>query len=280
MTDRYLEIKKRILDFAENNCNIKAVVAIGSSTRSEVKADEFSDLDLIIATENTDEWLYGDIPNKFGDVKISFVEPTLGGGNERRILYDNSLDVDMIVFTPEQFTNAINEGVAGWVCNRGYTVLYDTMNFEKLMSDNIIHEIKREVMTENEYTNMVNNFCFHVVWASKKVLRGELWTAKMCIDSYLKNHLLRLIEAYTISKYKTDVWHDGRFLDRWADDSIKEVLTKCFAHYEKDDMISALCETYKLFSRLSKEMAEICCYIFPETAVNYAGELFSEYFDK
>jgi len=280
MIDRYFEIKKRILDFAEKDDTVKAVVAIGSSTRSEVKADEFSDLDLIIATENTEEWLYGDIPNKFGDVKISFVEPTLGGGKERRILYDNSLDVDLIVLTPELFINAINEGVAGWVCNRGYTILYDTMNFESLMSDNIIHEIKREVMSENEYINLVNDFCFHVVWASKKILRGELWTAKMCIDAYLKNHLLKLIEAYTISKYKTDVWHDGRFLDRWADDSIKKVLTKCFAHYEKDDMISALYETYKLFSRLSKETAEICGYIFPETAVNYAGELFSEYFDK
>ena len=35
------------------------------------------------------------MPVKLGNVKISFVEMTLGGGKERRILYDGALDVDM-----------------------------------------------------------------------------------------------------------------------------------------------------------------------------------------
>ena len=68
---------------------------------------EYSDLDVVIATDNTESWLYGDYPGKLGDVKISFVEPTLGGGKERRILYNGSLDVDMIIFTPLQFETAI-----------------------------------------------------------------------------------------------------------------------------------------------------------------------------
>lgn len=113
MQDRYAEIKARILELANVDEGIKAVIAIGSSTRSEVKADEYSDLDLIIAAEDTEKWLYGDIPERLGDMRISFVEPTLGGGKERRVLYKNALDVDMIVFTPEQLIAATKEGVAG-----------------------------------------------------------------------------------------------------------------------------------------------------------------------
>ena len=41
--DRYAEIKKKILHYAESDEEIKAVVAIGSSTRDTVLADEFLD---------------------------------------------------------------------------------------------------------------------------------------------------------------------------------------------------------------------------------------------
>ncbi len=278
MTDRYSEIKRRMLDIATADKSIKAIVAIGSSTRSEVKADEYSDLDLLIATDDTESWLYGNTPDKLGEIKISFVEDSLGGTKERRILYDNALDVDMIVFTPEQFKNVIKEGVAEWVCNRGYSVLYDTMDFGILLAENVSRKTNHNVLTESEYINIVNDFCFHIVWASKKILRGELWTAKMCIDAYLKNHLLKMIEMYSVCKYKTDVWHDGRFLDRWADDNIKNTLPKCFAHYEKEDMISALSETKALFTKTAKETAEIIGYHYPENAINYANYLLSEYF--
>ncbi len=278
MTDRYSDIKNRILNIANADNGIKAIIAIGSSTRSEVKADEYSDLDLLIATDDTESWLYGNIPEKLGNVKISFIENSLGGAKERRVLYENALDVDMIVFTPEQFTNAIKEGVAGWVCNRGYSVLYDTMDFESLLAENISHEIQHNGLTESEYINIVNDFCFHLVWASKKILRGELWTAKMCIDAYLKNHLLKMIEMYSVCKYNSDVWHDGRFLDRWVDEKITESLPKCFAHYDRADMISALSETKDLFTQLAKETAEISGYHYPETAVDYADCLLSEYF--
>lgn len=277
MIDRYTDIKNRILDIANADKGIKAIIAIGSSTRSAVKADEYSDLDLLIAADDVESWLYGNIPEQLGDVKISFVEDSLGGAKERRVLYENALDVDMIVFTPEQLTKAIKEGVAGWVCNRGYSVLYDTMGFEGLLAENVSHEIKHNGLTEAEYINMVNDFCFHTVWASKKILRGELWTAKMCIDAYLKNHLLRMIEMYSSRKYNADVWHDGRFLDRWADDRIKECLRKCFAHYDKTDMISALFETKALFVQLAKETAELSGYNYPETAINYADHMLTQY---
>ena len=280
MQDRYAQIKSRILELASADDGIKAVVAIGSSTRSEVKADEYSDLDLIIAAEDTEKWLYGDIPEQLGDVKISFVEPTLGGGMERRVLYKNALDVDMIVFTPEQLTTAAREGVAGWVCNRGYIVLYDTMGISDLLNEHVSHEVRYNELSEGEYKNLVNDFCFHVVWASKKILRGELWTAKMCIDAYLKNHLLKMLEMYTVNKYESDVWHDGRFLDRWADEQIRTSLPKCFAHYDREDMIAALAETKTLFAQTAKAVAEIKGYAYPDVAVSYADEVFEGYFGK
>lgn len=198
--DKYKKIKNRLYSFAEMDENIKAVVLIGSSTRDTVMADKYSDLDVIIATNNTEKWLYGDYPEQLGDIKISFVEPTLGDGKERRVLYEGALDVDMIIFTPDQFETAIKEGVASWVMNRGYKVMYDSAGYSELLLKYVSHKIPDNSISEPEFINMVNDFYFHTVWAVKKLFRGELWSAKMCIGAYLKNYLLKIIELYSISK--------------------------------------------------------------------------------
>ncbi len=245
--DRYFEIKKRLLSICISDDNVCAVIAIGSSVRNYSKADEYSDLDLILACKKPDEWLFGEQSAKLGKIKISFVEPTLGGGLERRILFDGSLDVDLIVFTPEQLETAIINGVASEVMNRGYSVLYDNIGITEIIDDNVEICVPHAVMTENEFINMVGDFWFHTIWSSKKILRGELWAAKMCIDSYLKNYLLKIIELYETSSKQSDVWHNGRFLEKWAGEEIIEALGACFAHYEKEDIVSALINTGNAF---------------------------------
>ena len=118
----------------------------------------------------------------------------------------------------------------------------------------------------------------HTVWASKKILRGELWTAKMCVDAYLKNYLLKIIEMCSESKNHVDVWHDGRFLDRWAEKEVLADLEKCFAHYDKKDIISALLSTEELFSRLASQTAAMKGYKYPKEAGDYDKVLLNGYF--
>jgi len=273
MPDKYSDIKKNILKYAIEDDDIKAIVAMGSYTRETVKADEFSDLDLFIATSNIEKWYSGEYPALLGNVSISFIEPTFGGGKEKRVIYDEDKDVDMIVLTPEQFASCIKEGIAGWVMNRGYNVIYDSMNCTDLLKEYVKPNVSKIDMSEEEFTNLVNDFYFHNIWAYKKLLRGEIWSAKMCIDAYLKNYLLRMIELYSVKvSGVSDTWHDGRFLDKWADKTICEQLTLCFGHYDKDDLKKALDETHNLFSKLAKETAENMRYPFPEKAQKCAKE--------
>ena len=264
--DKYFQIKSKILESANSDDDIKAIVAIGSSTRSEVKADEYSDLDIFIVTTNTEPWFSGEYPKKFGDVKISFIEDTLGGGKERRCIYDEDKDVDMILLTPEQFVAAIEEGVAQWVMNRGYEVLYDSMDFTSLLKEHISHSVTAPSMNKEEFLNMINDFYFHNIWAYKKLKRGEIWSAINCVDSYLRRYLLRSIELYCSKVNGLDVWHDGRFIDSWAGEEIISELKECFAHYDREDILRALIRMHELFSRLTRELAELEGYDYPEVA--------------
>lgn len=268
--DRYADIKKRLIECVNEDSDVKAIVAIGSTTREEVKADEYSDLDLIIVTTDVEKWYSGVYPTRLGDVSISFIEPTLGGGKERRCIYDEDKDVDMIIFTPEQFEEALREGVASWVMNRGYTVLYDVNGYEEMIKKYVISGHSNPNMTEEEFDNIVNDFYFHNIWASKKLKRGELWSAKMCVDAYLKNYLLKMIELYCYELENKDVWHDGRFIDRWAGSEITDELKKCFAHYEKQDVLNALIATNSLFEEITRKIAAKKGYVYPDVAAKCA----------
>lgn len=268
--DRYVDIKKKMLECASQDEDIKAIIAIGSSTRDEVKADEYSDLDLFIVCENTDAWYSGEYPKKFGDVKISFVEPTLGGGKERRCIYDEDRDVDMIIVTQSQFAEALRAGIASWVMNRGYDVLYDAIDVEKDIAKYVQKGHSTPNMSADEFENMVNDFFFHNIWAGKKLLRGELWAAKMCVDAYLKRYLLQAIELYCYELEGKDVWHDGRFIDTWAGEHITQELRNCFAHYEKSDVWEALKSTNRLFEEVTRAFAERKGYVYPDQAAKCA----------
>lgn len=272
MRDRFIDIEEKIIEYAQKDEDIKTVIAIGSSTRDEVKADEYSDLDLIIVSENVDRWYSGEYPNLLGDVKISFIEPTLGGGKERRCIYDEYRDVDMIIFTPSQFDEALKTGVASWVMNRGYEILYDANTFEKEIDIYVKKGHSNPNMSAPEFENMLNDFYFHNIWACKKLQRGELWSAKMCVDAYLKNYLLKAIELYCYELEGKDVWHDGRFIDKWAGEHITNQLNKCFAHYEKEDILKALKATNSLFEKLTREVAASSGYVYPDEAANCADE--------
>lgn len=271
MPDRYADIKNKLCELAEKDEDIRAVIAIGSYTRKDSPADQFSDLDLIIVTTVPESWYSGEYPAKLGEVGISFIEPTLGGGAERRCIYGADRDVDMIIFTPEQFGKALTDGVAEWVMDRGYELLCDKEDYTIWIPRYVSTKVSREVMSADEFVNLVNDFYFHNIWAYKKLKRGEMWSAVMCINGYLKERLLKIIEQYHMCIYDCDVWHDGRFLDRWADPYVVEDLEECFARYYYPDCVSALEATHTLFARLAHELAEKMGYPYPKGAEKCAA---------
>lgn len=275
MVDRYHEIKQRLLAIAEKEPELLAVTVIGSSAREYEKADVYSDLDLLLICRNPADWLHGNLPKELGEIKISFVEPTFGGGMERRVLYDGALDVDLIVLTPEQLENAFQSGAASQVLSRGYAVVYDRIGISEILKSKLSDPALHRQMTEAEFINTVNDFWFHAVWSAKKLLRGELWTAKMCVDAYMKGLLLKIMELRSCSQ--TDVWHNGRFLEQWAGADALAALGGCFAHYDREDLLAALLHTGKLFGELARAAAHNWHYAYPLEAERYALSLLTAY---
>jgi len=272
MTSNFQVIVDNFVRWGEACNNLCAALIIGSQARTDHQADEYSDLDIIMIVDNpiyflsSDQWL-----RNIGDYHISFVENTIDGGKERRVLFDNALDVDFVMI-PTSNINALNDGDAAKILEHGYHILIDKIGLQAKITSLDFVKPTLSLLTEKEFVNIVNDFWYHSVWTTKKLKRGELWTAKFCMDSFMKWKLLSIIEYYAQAVHGADynTWHSGRFIEEWAEKWIIEKLSLCFSHYNKENIMSALLSTMDLFRAIAIKVAEKLCFQYPKEADEYA----------
>lgn len=283
--DRFADIRKSLLEFARQDEELHAVVVVGSTARTDHPADELSDLDLIIVTDDPEKWYSGAYPDRLGEVCISYLAKTVNGDPERRVLYKGFLDVDFVALTPEQCKAAILDESAYFLLGRGYQVLYDDSGVSDLIDPN--HNRKAQgtkpVPDEQSFVQMCQEYYFHTIWVVKKILRKEYWIAATCIDGWLKQPLLDVITLQAEQEGK-DTWHGGRFLDRWAAPAVTDMLRDCFGRYTQEDLIHALVSSTRLYTYVCRDICARNGYTFPETAeqtaMEFLQEKFGQLFDK
>jgi aminoglycoside 6-adenylyltransferase len=268
--NRYDELIGKLVSWAKISDDIKAIFIIGSYARTDHPADEYSDLDLVIVTDNPDyfimstQWL-----KNIGAYWVTFIERTATGeGKERRVLFDNALDVDFVIISQKEFEQIDADNEAQETLKRGFRVLIDKNGLAKTLPQLSVECRVYSPPTENEFVNLVNDFWYHTVWTTKKLQRKELWAAKFCLDNYMKGHLLRVIEWHThiTNGWDCDTWHNGRFLDIWAGQEITKELKNAFSHYNKNDIGCALIVTMNLFRALAIKVAIKMDFEYPYSA--------------
>ena len=263
-----------IVRFAETSDSVTALILIGSRARIAMKADAYSDIDLVLVVKDAQPFLSGDEWLKaIAPYHISFTEPTLEGQAERRVLFAGAQDVDFVIVNESAAEKTLDSGIAADIFARGARMLVNKQNLSLPPSP---PEARPAFAAagEAEFVNLVQDFWFHAIWTAKKLLRGEIWTAKNCADAYMKRKLLWMIEQHAHAARHTDrdTWYAGRFIERWADADVLEYLRTTYAHFDLPDIARALQETMELFRRLAKETAEALGYAYPADADAYAAD--------
>jgi len=254
--------------------NLQAIILFGSQARVDGKYDEFSDIDLLLIVNEvemfftSDEWL-----NKIGEFTVSFAEITCDDMKMRRVVFNNGLDADLVII-PSDKIGILKEGHTKEEIEIGYRVLIDKIGLEDKLPP--INTEKRfySAPKEHDFINSVNDFVFHVVWAAKKLKRGELWAAKYCVDNYMKWQLLSMIEHNTHAEkgINYNTWYHGKYMDEWANPNILQKLSACFSHYNEADIKRALFATIDLYHNLAVETAKLLCFEYPHAANKFAVE--------
>jgi aminoglycoside 6-adenylyltransferase len=264
---KYREIIENLVRWGAQDEKLKILMVIGSQARNEHKADDFSDLDIIMIVDEPEHFLFTNHwLEKIGVFHVSFIEETLAGQKERRIIFDNNLDVDFVILPQNIITSFFKNTDALNILKHGYNVLIDKIGITKEIPENLQGIHQYTFPTEWEFMNTVNDFWYHAVWSAKKINRGELWTAKFCVDSYMKWIILKNIEHYSKTKIglNQETWHNGRFIEEWAEPWIIDSLSECFSHYKKNDIKKALISTMELFRTITLKITGKLGFNYPK----------------
>ena len=271
----YENIMEKMVSYAIHSELIQVMLLFGSRARVKNIADKYSDYDIIFLVKdvdyflNTDQWL-----NQIEKYYISFQEPTAAYGQERRVFFGDARDVDFLFYDVRESESLVADSTIQAFLSRGYKILVDKIDFKGVLERNKSFEDIEMIFSEKEFINLANTFWFHSVWSVKKLLRGEIWSAKSCVDGYMKDLLRQMLEWYSkaVNSKEFDVWHDGRFLDRWVDENIKKQLKTAYGTYDAVDILRAMTNTMRIFSEVSSKTAAILNFDYSKDAETYAVE--------
>jgi aminoglycoside 6-adenylyltransferase len=251
-------IEAAVADWARTRDDVRAAVVVGSHARTDIPADRWSDLDVILIVDSPEPYAAdAGWVTEFGVPVLTFLEPTaVGDQRERRVLYESGEDVDFPLIPVSALDRLESSDNAADLLRRGFRMLVDEIGLEDRLRR--IAATTRTVAppTQPELTALVSDFWYHALWTAKKLRRGEVFTAIECLDGYMKAQLVTLLEWHARAiDPSVDTWHSGRFLERWADPGALSALEGAFAHYDLRDVARALWETVDLFQVLEEETA-------------------------
>jgi aminoglycoside 6-adenylyltransferase len=260
---------QRVARWAGARDDIRAAILIGSRARTDHPADEFSDIDVLLLVRDPEALLDdGKWPGELGEVAITFVEETpVPGIRERRALYQDGTDIDFAIIPVERVVEVGETGSD--TLARGYRVLVDKDG----LTDTFAAAKRRTPAGPpgaHEFAEAVSDFWYHTVWTSRKLARGEVFTAKGCLDEYTKTLVVRMLKWHAGGH---DTWHEGRFLEEWSDPRVLVELRDAYARYDADDVERALIATMDLVSWLARETAGRLGYAYAANEEQVARRL-------
>ncbi len=252
----YQTLTERFVRWADGEGDVRAVVQVGSRARTDRAADEWSDVDLIVAAHAPDQHLAeARFCGQIAPVWLSVLSRTAGNDPERLVLFEGGYAMDFVFVPAESLRRAADAGIVPDGFQRGCRVLLDKDQIAARLVPDHFDRPTRRSPEPGEYEAACDSFWYIAAYIAKQIRRGDPWLVKVR-DTNLKEVLLRMIEWHTLSRDAVDVWHMGRFMESWADPRVLGDVPATFGHYDLADSSAALLRAAALFEWLARETAE------------------------
>ena len=185
--------------------------------------------------------------SEFGAPVLTFLEPTaIGERVERRVLYEGGEDVDFPLVGASAWRELSIRGARSAVARLPAPPRRARCGGGARGADRAGR--RWPPTPQADFDQLASDFWYHALWTARKLRRGEVFTALGCLDGYLKARLVTLLEWHARAlDPSVDTWHEGRFLERWADPGALAALESAYAHYDVRDVARALWATIDLW---------------------------------
>jgi aminoglycoside 6-adenylyltransferase len=281
---KYTYLTKKMIDFAKESNDIRAVFIVGSKARDSKYNDRWSDIDYIVFTRKKDKflknenWIY-----KFGNPLTKIKQSTAGKDIEWSVSFDNGVDADF-VFTSSKITapfiravlflaHTIRKNVfkkilfqlnmGASLYRSGYVCIYDLDNIKKAINELLKIEPQKEVITSENMESRNTCFWHYVERVVRKYKRGEYYIVRSKINDLIHNYVYKLIEIAELNKNDgKKIWYDGKLFETWCDPETNELLSRIYAMETKDDIKQSIIIMIELYQELFERIYKYYCFEF------------------
>ncbi|MCY3781331.1 MAG: aminoglycoside 6-adenylyltransferase [Chloroflexi bacterium] len=244
---------EKVIDWADGEAAICAVVVTGSLARGDGSIDEYSDLDVQIITRDIkaysadDSWL-----DALGEVWIRF--PLNEDLPYRLVWFAGGYKVDFQFIAVDQVRAELDSGAMSDEYQRGYIVVLDKDGLYRDLPPSPRTFPSPPSPSADEVLATINEFWFEAIHVAQFIRRREFWVVKWR-DWTMKEDLLRLLEWHArATGDDVNTWLLGKRILDWADDEAFHAIKEIWTGWDAAESWRGLLTQLALFRRLSVEL--------------------------
>ncbi len=254
---------ENVIAWAQAEEPIRALVVTGSLARADGSADQYSDLDAQIITDDItrytgdDSWL-----DTLGEVWIRF--PLYQDVPYRLVWFADGIKVDFQFITIDSIRTIIKSATLSEEYQRGYQVLLDKDGLYRQLPPSPRRFPPAKPPSPEALHAAINEFWFEAIHVAQFIRRRQFWVVKFR-DWTMKSNLLQLLEWHArVIHQAPNTWLLGKHIDRWTDEQSYAAIKKIWAPWDGAELWDSLLLQLALFRRLSRELSNALGYPYAE----------------
>lgn len=278
------EIKNRILNFAEQDPRVRAVLLNGSRANPKVKPDPLQDFDVVYIVDDLDSFTTDHSWTKvFGDILL-LQRPdlmNLSGAKKQRVcfsylmLFQDKNRIDLTLFPTEK--------VASDFVFDSLTVVWldKDQQFTQLPPpSDVDYHIQKP--TEKQFLDTCNEFWWVSTYVVKGLLRNEIPYAKEMLETVVRPMFMRVV-AWKVGveqNFSVAFGKSGKFLPLYVTEDFYTKILLTYSNFEREENWKALLAMAEIFQQTSSFVADALGFTVDSTeaqnAIAYLNEQHKE----
>ncbi len=267
------EIKKTILDKAEADKRIRAVLLNGSRANMKIKPDPLQDFDVVFIVNQLESFTSDHNWVSFlGDRLIQQLpdEMTFYNSGQKStsgfhylILFKDLNRIDLTLFPKDKFEDEFK---------------LDSLTIVWLDKDGMYVDIgapsDRDYLikspTEKEFSDTCNEFWWVCTYVAKGVFRNEITYAKSMMENPVRKMFMHMIEWYigTKTDYSVSFGREGKYMNKYLSDAEYNRVLSTYPDYKTENIWNSLFEMTSLFSEFARRVADAEMFGYNEEEQN------------
>jgi aminoglycoside 6-adenylyltransferase len=263
---------RRLVQWAENRADIRAMLLTSSRTNPHAPVDVFSDYDVILAVTDIRPYFEDkSYLSDYGPVLVVFKNP-IGQENGFDCFgdithYEDGTKIDYGFFPLEWLRWVTEQPELPPDLDVGYTVLLDKDRLADGLKPPTHTAYIPAPPTEQVYQDLIQEFWNDAAYMAKNLWRDNLIPAKYNLDTIMKFHVLR-----QFLEWRMEIGHNwavrpgayGKGLKTWTPPALWDELESTYVGAGIEENWDALFKTIDLFRKVAVEVGDHLGYGYPD----------------